>query len=160
MPSVKREQIQHKFWLNKKDAEQRELIRYCEDLRDKDKPYNFVATIRDGLRIIRDLRDDNLGIFQELFPKLYEKLYLQMEADVMEQAGIQSLIEVKQLLFIMRKEAQQPKQIVGMIQPLIKPVAPPPIHDDDDLGIVIEKDDREIDVAGNFMRSMMNLQNS
>lgn len=60
-----RYRVQYKFWLDQNKDTDLELCDYCEMLKNQ---RSFAASIRDGLRLIRDLRNHKLGVLFELFP--------------------------------------------------------------------------------------------
>src|SRR5687768_1306068 len=55
------------FWLNGNDYEHRQLIQLCWSLQEN---REFAPTIRNGLRLIEDLRAGNLEVLTELFPEI------------------------------------------------------------------------------------------
>lgn len=63
--------LRHEFWLDVARPDQHELAEYLEDMRHK---RLFSKTIRDGVRLIRDLRAGNVTVLVELFPALAERL--------------------------------------------------------------------------------------
>lgn len=151
MAKKKRYRVQHKFWLNALNPIQNDLIAYCEELKSKANEFSFAETIRDGLLIIRDLRLGRLDVMKRLFPELYEKLYLQMEADVMERHGVQSLIEIQSLLKLMRDEQNRPKQIVTTIQNMPQR---PNFDNDEPIDLEVTKAKSNVNATANFLRSM------
>lgn len=59
------------FWLDVAKPEQHELAEYLEQMKHE---RLFAKTIRDGIRLIRDLRAGNVTVLVELFPALAERL--------------------------------------------------------------------------------------
>jgi len=74
MTSIRvREQV--KFWLNKKAADEANILEIINWLKGQ---RAFVAAIRDGLRLIYDLRHLNsTDVLLELFPNIRERLSLE-----------------------------------------------------------------------------------
>jgi len=141
--------LMYRFWLDVNRHDEEAIADTIEVLKND---RTFTSVIRDGIRLVTSLRNGDLSVLLELFPDVKEKLT--------HKNTTRQLSAIELLINEMRREAQQPKQIIGTIQPLIKPVAPPPIDDDDDLDIVIEKDENSgKNVSNNFLNSIMNLQN-
>lgn len=59
------------FWLDLDKPEENELADYIDELKRQRK---FVTTIKQGLRLIRDLRAGNTDVLLELFPLVVERL--------------------------------------------------------------------------------------
>ena len=59
-----------KFWLNIENPQEQEIVDHIEDLK---KSRSFAKTIRDGIRLIYDLRRGKTEVLQELFPWVLEQ---------------------------------------------------------------------------------------
>lgn len=59
------------FWLDDLRQDESELITYIDELKQQRK---FVTTIKQGLKLIRDLRTGNTDVLLELFPLVVERL--------------------------------------------------------------------------------------
>ncbi len=59
------------FWLDVAKPDQHELAEYLEQMKHE---RLFAKTIRDGIKLIRDLRAGNVTVLIELFPALAERL--------------------------------------------------------------------------------------
>lgn len=57
------------FWLDVNKPDEQELAEYVGDLKEQ---RSFVSTIRDGLRLVRDLRAGRTDVLRELFPWVFE----------------------------------------------------------------------------------------
>lgn len=57
--------VQFRFWLDVLRDEEHDLAVYAEELK---KNRTFIQTIRDGLRLIRDLRQGRVEVLEQLFP--------------------------------------------------------------------------------------------
>ena len=57
--------IQHKFWLDIERDSEADLNDLVVDLKRR---RSFVSTVRDGIRLIADLRSGNVAVLLELFP--------------------------------------------------------------------------------------------
>jgi len=168
------------FWLDLWDEQQAELADLITDLKEQ---RLFVATIRDGLRLIRDLRAGSLAVLCELFPWVEKALVEAIEAaaklsgDNSENGGTEAVLS--KLETLQRAiEAQQPRghyqapasgpapQLVSGNLSGLKPIAGadtelPPPGDDDDLGNLLEIKGvaRDVDAGQNLINSMMRMQN-
>jgi len=83
MPRKKdtRWRIQHRFWL---DAHSLRDIPIGEYLADMKKARRLTETIRDGVRLIRDLRAGNITVLCELFPWIRDAFQPETPGDAME----------------------------------------------------------------------------
>jgi hypothetical protein len=104
----RRLQVQQKFWLNVLDPEEKDLADYCQRLRGERK---FTATVRDGLLLMEALRRGETDLLFSMFPAIYQKLYAQMEADILDSR------ENKTISYLERME--------GMLSNLSLPLALP-----------------------------------
>lgn len=59
------------FWLDYAKPDESDLAEYIDQLKAQRK---FVTTIKQGLRLIRDLREGRVDVLIELFPHLRERL--------------------------------------------------------------------------------------
>lgn len=59
------------FWLDDMRPDESDLITYIEELKAQRK---FVTTIKQGLRLMRDLREGGVDVLFELFPHLKSRL--------------------------------------------------------------------------------------
>jgi len=106
--------LQWKFWLDIEKPEEADLSDYCGSLKEQNK---FTSTIRDGLRLIRDLRNQQLSVLFELFP--WVNAWLEERAEIIAESkcrekndpnkggeGNDSLARVEQKLdFLLMREA-------------------------------------------------------
>lgn len=68
---VKTGRVVHHFWLNIRNEPEGALD---NEMRELKKQRRFAETVRDGLRLILDLRAGSLDVLFELFPHLQERL--------------------------------------------------------------------------------------
>jgi len=76
----------HKFWLDFGKPEEREIDVYIrQELKKSHKKggghYTFAASIRDGLRLIRDLRQGKVTVLLELFPWIADHFHPKEDPD-------------------------------------------------------------------------------
>lgn len=150
--------LMFKFWIDidKPDEEGiADLIEYLKTNR------LFAKTIRNGIRLICDLRDGNTDVLLELFPHLR----LQGLQETRDRVGGDEFARLEKAVLNLadKVDTQGMKpistsnginQIGGM-----KQLAAPVYDDDDDDLLTIEKDTSSSkDVSANFIRSLMALQ--
>lgn len=154
--SVSRFRLRHVFWLdvNKPDeAELAETISYLKEQR------SFAATIRDGIRLVCDLRAGRLDVLLELFPWMAKELAASHPSDSSTSKLERQLERLEQMMLYQGNSGANPAPPGGP-----KPLAasqhlPGPLYDDDeaDPGLNIRKD-TSTQAAQNFINSMMSLQ--
>lgn len=152
------------FWLDLNAPAENDLADYVEDLKAK---RSFVKTIRDGLRLMRDLRAGKTDVLCELFPFVAQQLATPPKSN--DSSDIKrELDELKELLLrsttppMVAMPAGSPRPLMGAgavngPKPLGAPKFDLPRFDDDEDTLVISKDTRT-DSAQNFLNSMMALQ--
>jgi hypothetical protein len=150
------------FWLDYNKDEQLCLAVTIDELKRTRK---FVSTIRDGIRLICDLRAGRLETLFELFP--WVKVEFLAGVQPQETAGERALRE--QLARIEQQLLQQGNVPIQLPAPALKPLSggpkpmalPPistPSFDDDDEDTIVLKKDTSTDSCRNFINSMLNLQ--
>lgn len=151
------------FWLDLNKDDELMLAEQIDDLKRR---RLFTRTIRDGIRLICDLRRGNLDVLLELFPELKHRLQplkpvisseesLRLQLERLEQLLLSGTGDTR-LIPTVGQPAGGLKSIDGAGAAL-----PPPIDDnDDDLPALV----RPVATAGagktanrNFLNSMMNL---
>lgn len=95
--------VRHDFWLDVVRPDQHEISEYLEDMKHQ---RLFSKTIRDGVRLIRDLRAGNVDVLCELFPMIGERL--QPKGQTAELAAL-----VEQFKAMMTQN-----QVMGMPSPM------------------------------------------
>lgn len=159
------------FWLRKNKADEVwlvDLIGYLKGQRV------FARVIRDGLRLIWDLKNKNVDVLLELFPDVanwlqvkmtppppppdiakLERQIAQLQQYLIEQGGNQ-LPQPPADYPSMKPSGLQPlggmKPIAGGLKPLSKPM----VDDDDDVEIVVKKN-TSTDAGLNFLAAMASL---
>lgn len=153
--SNSRFRLRHIFWLdvNKPDeAELAETISYLKEQR------SFAATIRDGIRLVCDLRAGRLDVLLELFPWMAKELSASHPSDSSTSKLERQLERLEQMMLYQGSSSTKPAP-PGSPKPLgVTQHFSGPIHDDDgDHSLNIRKD-TSTDAAQNFINSMMSLQ--
>jgi hypothetical protein len=142
------------FWLDFAKREEDSLGELIETLKEERK---FAKTVRDGIRLICDLRAGKLDLLLELFPWVKTKLLTELEPH--ENALERTLRE-----YMERFEQQYvaPKTLNSTVSGGPKPLNVPrldvPKFDDDDLDTLVVKKDTSTDASLNFINAMMRLQ--
>lgn len=89
--------VMQKFWLDVTKPDENELLNYIHTLKNPQtrggSRYSFAATIRDGLRLIRDLRAGKVDVLIELFPWIEELLIAKTAAAPRQESPIFSQLE-------------------------------------------------------------------
>jgi len=140
------------FWLDERHGLDSDLLRYVRQLKAA---REFSSAVKDGLRLIRDLRAGNLDVLFELFPWIERALYDALKESQKPPdygSGISgetvSMAEIKALLLEV-KEAQQPGgyvQAPTTVSGNLKTLAgsgkalPPPADADDLADLLTVKD--------------------
>lgn len=175
--SSERYQVQQKFWLNANNPEERELAEWCDHLRENRR---FAPTIRQGLMLMRALQQGDTSKLFAIFPQLYDTLYAQMEAEVLEQNTNYHIERLEKLVsrlvipqgnsaLLENTESHETQSIAqntaeeGGLKPLITPTIAPPIFEDDDeddLELVVTKASTSNSSSQNFLNAMLSLARS
>lgn len=146
--------LQFNFWLDMEKPAEEIIADMIEVLKNK---RQFAKTIRDGIRLIVDLRNGNTSVLLELFPHLRLQ---EMQAQPDRVGGD---VELKNAILNLRDtiaDSQSIKTIQSGIQSLNKPALQAPTFDDDDLDLELEvrKDMTKSNSGQNFINSLMALQ--
>lgn len=156
------------IWLDDQKAEHADLLRYASELKQVRK---FSEAVRDGLRLIRDLRAGSLDVLCELFPWVENALMDAIEAAASDKSGNSGNGEVlARLDQLQRKlDAQQlpgstyqqaPSMVSGNLGEL-KPLSPPKSDDDILASLEVKEADRsDVNATQNFINSLMALQST
>jgi len=149
--------LKHNFWLNLNNPVEEALAETIAALKEK---RLFAQTVRDGIRLICDLRQGKLDVLFALFPWVRAEFLdymqsLQPDKSAAEARLEQQLARLEQLLL---QQAIGPKGALGPRGPLAKVAGP--VSDEDDAALVTVTKTK-VDgahIAQNFIRSMMALQ--
>lgn len=169
---VKTGRVVHHFWLNIWNEPEGKLD---NEMRELKKQRKFAETVRDGLRLILDLRAGSLVVLFELFPHLQERLAGQIVVSSSEptpSADIRSLqSQVEQLTqLILQQRIGDGLQSAKMQSSLssdaptqpMKPITnrqiEMPNFDDDDLPTLVSTKSASVDASANLVRSMLALR--
>ena len=144
------------FWLNLIDDQEFAIAELISELK---RERRFASTIRDGIRLICDLRQGKVDVLFELFPWI--KTRLLAEAHSLETAGERALREQlerieQQLLQQGNVPVQLPSQAESGPKAMAVPQFEKPVYNDED-DLVIKKDTSATS-AQNFINAMLTLQ--
>ena len=144
--------IRFNFWLNLDKPDESEIADKIELLKNE---RSFTSTIRDGIRLIVDLRKGNTDVLFELFPL--------MKAKLQGRAGDGNLKrEIDRLEQLILQQSNQPvmKSVSGGLSPIggTKPLPPPAFDNDLDMSLTVNKAQGNGQAAQNFLQSMQTLQ--
>lgn len=151
MTRKRRFPFRFEFWLDLNDDTENTLADYIAELKAA---RTFVTTVRDGLRLIRDLRSGEINVLLELFPMVAAKL--QKPTPQASNDDIKREIAALQEL-LLSQNSNAP--LVAAPRALNAPSSfALPTLDDDDMDTIVLSKDTNTDSALNFLNSMMNLQ--
>jgi len=146
------------FWLDASKNNEGELIKVIETLKSR---RSFISTIRDGIRLIVDLRAGNTTVLFQLFPWLQEKFHttptVSISPMVNPHLSVALEAQVKRLeaLLMNSKDFGTGDNVVLSVP---RKSATPHHEPDDDLGITVTTVRAENSNASqNFLDSMFNL---
>jgi hypothetical protein len=152
-----RYRLRFTFWLDMLKSDERDIADEIELLKNE---RTFAKTIRDGIRLIGDLRKGRVDVLFELFP--WVKADFLAGVQPQETAGEKALREqLKRIEQQLLQQGNLPLQLpASAVQTGPKAMSVPqfetPVYDDDD-ALVIKKDTSTTS-AKNFLNSMMGLQ--
>lgn len=152
--ATKSYRVQHKFWLDLTKGEEDALDETIHELKQN---RTFSQTIRDGIRLICDLRAGRLDVLFELFPWVRAEFLEYMQTVQPQQTAgeiaLQNRLDSLEKLLLqqgnvpLEPPASGPKALTKVV-----PSTPP----DDDL-LVMKKAKSKGDSAKNFLDSAFNL---
>jgi len=140
------------FWLDIANDENFAIADMITQLKAERK---FTRTIRDGIRLIVDLRRGRVEVLEELFPWVFDAVARQLEEERSTQTNdIQCQLErIEQLI-----QTQTTSPSIGNGAPKamdVKPVAAPLFDDDiDEFATIIIKPDTSTNSGQNFLNSL------
>ena len=151
------------FWLDMNKPDEEHLADTIEHLKNE---RTFASTIRDGIRLVCDLRAGRMDVLFELFPWVRAEFLEYMQSLQPQPTAIdpdiqQQLQRLEKLLVEQGNQPIAPAASSGP-KPLNAPRVASPKHDDDTDDVALLKasmrKDMSTDSAENFLKSMMNLQ--
>lgn len=149
---AQRFRLRQVFWLDMNKPDEEALAATIEDLKQR---RTFVTTIRDGIRLICDLRRGKLDVLFELFPWVRAEFLEYMQSLQPDKSAAE--IRLEQQLARLERLLLQQVSAPGGPRPL---TLPRPAADEDDAALVkitkAKVDGKQI--AQNFINSMMRLQ--
>ena len=151
--------IQHKFWLDIERDSEADLNDLVVDLKRR---RSFVSTVRDGIRLIADLRSGNVDVLLELFP------WIQSELASGGAGGDDDMIDVREQLERL-EHALLGQNNGALMAPVasgggptslaVPQVAGPVIDDDDDMPVlIVTKSKANGNASENFLAAAFALQ--
>jgi hypothetical protein len=164
MARKQRFKLRFTFWVDLLNGDGQELADYIEELKSQ---RSFARTIREGLRLIRDLRAGRVDVLFELFPLLKAEFLAGVQPQ--KTAGeleLQRQLERLEHHLMALNSRNIPNDIPKPLQPatvdgpraLAVPKFDLPHFDDDEADTLIVQRDTNTDSALNFLNSMMRLQ--
>jgi hypothetical protein len=145
-----RYRLRFTFWLDMVKPEEHALADNIELLKNEK---SFAKTVRDGIRLIIDLRNGKTDTLFELFPWVKDKLL----QGAPEQNSLHLQLERLERLIMQSKDTLHTPSIQSP-KTLNVPKFDLPTFDDDDLDTVVLTKDVSSQSAQNFINSMLALQ--
>lgn len=146
--------MQFKFWLDTTKTEEYQIAEAVEELKQK---RTFAKTIRDGIRLVLDLRAGRWEVLRELFPWVVDAIYDAARADLQAQTGVKlddapvpDAIQAK----LDRLEKLLLQQGALPIEKRLPSLAPIPLLTEGDPEIEIREAQSDVNPALNFLRSL------
>lgn len=148
--------LQFRFWLDVSKPEEDVLAEQVEELKQK---RTFAKTIRDGIRLVLDLRAGRWEVLRELFPWVVDAIYDAARADLQAQtppmvklddAPVPDAIQAK----LDRLEKLLLQQGALPIEKRLPSLAPIPLLTEGDPEIEVREAQSDVNPALNFLRSL------
>jgi hypothetical protein len=154
--------VRYDFWLDMGKEKEAQLADHIELLKNRRR---FVQTVRDGIRLIDDLRQGKLDVLFELFPWVRAEFFKYMQIPVKKDhvdleaqlKRLEQLIIAQGLNPVTQDEAKPPRVAEGPKQLQVPQFAAPQFDDDDDLLVEVKSAANTANVAENFIRSIRGL---
>jgi hypothetical protein len=147
---------QHRFWLDTNRQDERDLAEYIAALKEK---RTFVSTLRDALRLIRDLRQGRVEVLLKLFPWVADYFMAQTHY-------LPATSPIPDLHLALQTHLERVEKLLSSRPVMETPMLPPTVPsryagDEIDLEIKVAEEDEEAGkrATQNFMRSLMAIQN-
>lgn len=158
--SKNRFRLRFTFWLDLLKPEEEQLADQIELLKND---RSFVGTIRDGIRLISDLRAGRLDVLFELFPWVRAEFFEYIQSLQPPKNSTESELErqLARLEVLLLQQGNVPvspaAKPLGSTGPKSLAVPQFSIPDDDDMALEIRVD-TSTNSAQNFINSMLRLQ--
>jgi hypothetical protein len=145
--------FQFKFWL---DANKDDELLLAEEIDLLKRQRTYTSTIRDGIRLISDLRAGRLDVLFELFPWVRAE-FLDHIQPTQSPAEIEMQHRLERMESLLLAQGNTPISGQGVGKSLLKGLAAPPIDNEDDTDLLVVKKST-VNSAQNFLDAVMNLQ--
>lgn len=160
MAAKPRKRIQFKFWLDLFKPEESYLSEVATWLMEQGE---FVRTIRDGIRLIYDMRfQKDYRSLEELFPDIRERLRVAASAPVASGGGQSDLArEIAEQIVLMGGSQYQMKSVIptaGKPKEITSPVFAIPAFEDEDEPVMLVRKNTTNDASNNFITALRGMQ--
>lgn len=158
--------VQHRFWLDISRNDEFDINEQVYTLKSE---RSFIGVIRDGIRLVCDLRAGQLDVLQELFPHMVAKIEARVMPDPSDLNNkfeeLKKLIEENKIIPLFGNDNSMTmiqageKSITTTGKPIaggLKSLSKPTFDDDDDVQLTIAKT-TSTESAMNFLTAMANL---
>lgn len=131
--------LQHKFWLDMSKSDEAQLADQIDELKQT---RAYSKTIRDGIRLICDLRAGRLEVLFELFPWVRAEFleYMQSLQPTAPAVDTEVKTQLERLEQLLRQQGSPPAPPAGGPKPLaVTSTAPPVFDEDEDADLLVVK---------------------
>ncbi len=146
--AIKRFRLKFMFWLDMTKSDELRLAEEIENLKDR---RLFSQTIRDGIRLIADLRAGRTSVLLELFPWIASEFAAQHQSQH-DTALRQDIDRLRELIL---SQGSTPSGALARISPAMPSALVSDELDDAPLTVTVAQDNAS---ARNFLSSLMGLQ--
>lgn len=124
LSKIARFRLRFTFWLDLNKPDENAIAELIATLKEKNL---FVKTVRDGIRLICDLRAGQLDTLFELFPWVQEAL-IKQTTDMHVSSGVGQLDEIKSILeLVVRQQTAGGYMMQSSPSAIQKPLPAPPV---------------------------------
>ena len=139
------------FWLDVYKTDEEEIAETIAELKEQ---RSFVSTVRDGIRLVTDLRAGRLDVLFELFPWVRSELKSSNSGS--DIATKERIARLEQML--LQQNSGLKIHSIGASKPLLVPQIAASISKDDDANLLVMKQATSSgNSAKNFLASALNL---
>ncbi len=158
--SKKRFRLKYLFWLDVNKEDEYAIAELIDELKEK---RSFTRAIRDGIRLICDLRDGSTEVLFELFPWIRSELSQpERVGETPAEIAIREQLERVEKLIVEQGavpvSSAAPTGLGGIKAMNTPQFDAPTFDDDDDMVLELKEVSNGKEAAENFINSMMNLQ--
>ncbi len=141
------------FWL---DANKDDELLLAEEIDLLKRQRTYTSTIRNGIRLISDLRAGRLDVLFELFPWVQVEFLAHLQP-AQSSAEIEMQRRLERVESLLLAQGNTPISGQGVGKSLLKGTVTPPVYDEDDTDLLVVRKST-VNSAQNFLDAVMALQ--